>query len=1036
MKNLLRVVLVSVVVLGSANTPAQRAASPDQRRGPAPTPTPAQLDTQFKTVVRPFIQTYCVTCHGGSGPEAGFDIDTYASVGAVVKDPRWSLVMERIRNGEMPAREADRFPTDAERRTVAEWFRALRNYEITRNAGDPGVVLARRLSNAELNYTIRDLTGVDLQPTREFPSDPSNPAGFDNSGESLTMSPALLNKYLKAARDIADHLYLQPDTFAFAPHLMLSESDRDKFCVGRIIDFYHRQNTNYLDYFEAAWRYKHRAALGQPTATLARVAAEAKVSAKYLKTVWDTFETPSDTVGPIAKIQKMWRELPPPGPDKSDTAKQGREAIRDYIVRTRKKIEPRFANLVAGRLDSGQQPFMIWKNVQYATHRRTFDPAQLQVNGEPWAGEPPPEQGTQSAFGPGKTVFIKNNAGDPDLVVPAGERARYEAAFAKFASVFPDMFYMQERGRNYFDTTKDRGRYLDAGYHSILGYFRDDQALYELILEAKGQAELDAMWTDMDFIASANARMYQQFVENGTTQAGTKPLDIIPPNPNQEPPTTENRINLVKEAYIKAAAGGTPQAIASIPEYFDWMNRTLRRIDRLKAESEPKHLDVLMKFAGRAYRRPLTQVEKNDLLAYYKSARAEGLNHEAAVRETVTSILISPDVLYRVDQAPGPGPQAPDSASAKATGERPSSKPPSLQGSKPLSDYALASRLSYFLWASMPDDKLLARAAAGDLHQPAVLMAEARRMLQDPRARALAVEFGGNWLNFRGFNDIGTVDHGRFPEFTNDLKAAMFEEPVRLLMDVFQKNRSVLDLVYGTDTFVNAPLAKHYGMPFDFAQGKPAPSGVEGWVHVTDANKDDRGGLLPMAAFLTKNAPGLRTSPVKRGNWVVKNVLGERISPPPPGVPQLPQDETKLELSLRDTMARHRSDPLCSGCHAKFDAMGLVFEGFGPTGEKRTKDLAGRTVDISAVFPGGSQGAGVGGLREYIRGHRQDDFVKNLSEKLLVYALGRSLMLTDEPLIQDIGRKMTAGGYHFSTLIESIVTSRQFTTRRGATGER
>jgi Protein of unknown function (DUF1588)/Protein of unknown function (DUF1585) len=203
---------------------------------------------------------------------------------------------------------------------------------------------------------------------------------------------------------------------------------------------------------------------------------------------------------------------------------------------------------------------------------------------------------------------------------------------------------------------------------------------------------------------------------------------------------------------------------------------------------------------------------------------------------------------------------------------------------------------------------------------------------------------------------------------------------------------------------------------------------------VTDANKYDRGGLLPMAAFLTKNAPGLRTSPVKRGNWVVKNVLGERISPPPPGVPQLPPDETKLELSLRDMMARHRSDPMCATCHAKFDAMGLVFEGYGPIGERRTKDLAGRAIDMSAVFPGGTQGTGVEGLRQYIRGRRQDDFVTNMSEKLLAYALGRSLLLTDEPLIQDIRRKMTAGGYHFNTLIESIVTSRQFTTRRGATG--
>ena len=191
-----------------------------------------------------------------------------------------------------------------------------------------------------------------------------------------------------------------------------------------------------------------------------------------------------------------------------------------------------------------------------------------------------------------------------------------------------------------------------------------------------------------------------------------------------------------------------------------------------------------------------------------------------------------------------------------------------------------------------------------------------------------------------------------------------------------------------------------------------------------------------MAAFLTTNAPGLRTSPVKRGNWVVKNVLGERISPPPPGVPELPQDETKLDLPLRETMVRHRSDPSCAACHAKFDALGLVFEGYGPIGERRDSDLAGRPVDVSATFPGGSNGAGFDGLRRYIRAHRQRDFVKNVSGKLLAYALGRSLASSDEPLIDEMATTLAAGGYKFHTLIDRIVTSRQFLTRRAPLAER
>ena len=186
-----------------------------------------------------------------------------------------------------------------------------------------------------------------------------------------------------------------------------------------------------------------------------------------------------------------------------------------------------------------------------------------------------------------------------------------------------------------------------------------------------------------------------------------------------------------------------------------------------------------------------------------------------------------------------------------------------------------------------------------------------------------------------------------------------------------------------------------------------------------------------MAVFLTKNAPGLRTSPVKRGNWVVKNVLGERIPPPPPVVPELPRDEAKLDLPLRDMLARHRADPNCAACHARFDSMGLVFEGFGPVGERREKDLAGHPVDASATFPGGDTGTGLDGLRQYIRDHRQDDFVNNLCGKLLAYALNRSLIPSDDALVRQMHDQLAANGYHFDVLINSIVTSPQFLNKRG-----
>src|SRR5207245_3485808 len=188
--------------------------------------------------------------------------------------------------GGRPADDAGRQPEAAERTAVVEWLAAFRAREAERNAGDPGVVLARRLSNAEYDYTIRDLTGADIRPTREFPVDPANEAGFDNSGESLTMSPALLKKYLAAARLVADHLVLKPQGFVFAPHAAVTDTDRDKYCVQRIIAFYQRHRVDYADYFRAAWRFQHRKALGKPDASLRDFADAAELSSKYLATIW------------------------------------------------------------------------------------------------------------------------------------------------------------------------------------------------------------------------------------------------------------------------------------------------------------------------------------------------------------------------------------------------------------------------------------------------------------------------------------------------------------------------------------------------------------------------------------------------------------------------------------------------------------------------------------------------------------------------------------------------------------------------------
>src|SRR5712671_842315 len=272
----------------------------------------SDLERRFAQTVRPFLTSYCVGCHGGHAPAAQFDLRSYSTTAAVIRDmAHWNLVLEKLTAQEMPPKQAKQPPADA-RQEVIFWVQDMRAREASKNAGDPGPVLARRLSNAEYNNTIRDLTGVDIRPTREFPVDPANPAGFDNSGESLAMSPALLNKYLQAARQVASHLALKPVGFEFAPHPMLAESDREKYTIQRIVNFYDRQPTDYADYFLAAWRFKHRAAAGKPNATLEDFAREAKISAKYLPMVWEILEEAKDHVGPAPRLRMMWAMLPGP----------------------------------------------------------------------------------------------------------------------------------------------------------------------------------------------------------------------------------------------------------------------------------------------------------------------------------------------------------------------------------------------------------------------------------------------------------------------------------------------------------------------------------------------------------------------------------------------------------------------------------------------------------------------------------------------------------------------------------------------------
>jgi mono/diheme cytochrome c family protein len=945
------------------------------------------LDKEFSGRIQPFVQRYCVTCHGAKKPKAGLDLGRTASMVALVKDiSTWNLVLERLQAKEMPPATAKVQPNDRERAAVVAWLESVRDREADLHAGDPGIVLARRLSNAELDYTIRDLTHVDIRPARTFPVDPASEAGFDNSGEALAMSPTLFKKYLAAARLVADHIVLKPDGFVFAPHPVTAETDRDKYCVSRIIAFYKRHQVDLADYFLAAWKYRHRAA---PSQELSRFATEANLSPVYLALVWAALTEGEADTGPLAAIRNQWADLPA---SDASTARKGCVRLRDLTLRLRAQLKPQVAPLRVAGISPGSQPLVLWHDRQLAArHRRHEGKA---------AADLPKLADQARTIDPALERFFSS-----DIFEPETER-RWHMRLNRFCEVLPDAFVVTDRGPYFDPKGAGQGRPLTAGFHLMQGYFRDDGPLVDVILDESQRRELDGLWQELDFITLAPLRQYRDFIffERAEPPRFMFEADFDFARSEDQDVVSQAKIERLSRAYLAKARQkkASAEALAAIQDYFTDISAAIRRVERARLAAEPSHLRDLLTFAERAYRRPLEDTERTGLLQFYRTLRSkEGLAHEDALRDTVVSILLSPQFCYRVDLA-GPGP-----------------------GVQPLSDYALASRLSYFLWSSMPDAELLASAAAGDLHRPEVLRAQARRMLRDPRARALANEFAGNWLDIRRFEEHNSVDRARFPTFTNDLRQAMFEEPMRYFLDVVQRNRSVLDLLDGRDTFVNGPLARHYGIP-------NPPAGTETWVHVEDARRFERGGLLPMAVFLTKNAPGLRTSPVKRGYWVVRRLLGERIPPPPPNVPELPKDEAGPgELPLPQLLARHRSDSNCAGCHQHFDAIGLVFEGFGPVGERRTKDLGGRPVQTSALFPDGKERAGLHGLREYLHDRRQDDFVDNLCKKLLGYALGRSLILSDRKALAEMNAVLRANDYAFGSLVETIVTTPQFRNQRG-----
>jgi hypothetical protein len=534
------------------------------------------------------------------------------------------------------------------------------------------------------------------------------------------------------------------------------------------------------------------------------------------------------------------------------------------------------------------------------------------------------------------------------VIVSDGSAAqrRIEAAFDSFRSLFPAALCYTKIVP------------VDEVVTLTLMY-REDNQLRRLMLDDAQAAQLDRMWNELHYISQDALTLVDAFEQ--LWQYATQDADPKVFEPLRQP------------IQDRAAA-----------------------FRKMLVDSEPKHVDALIEFAARAYRRPLTAAESSELRGLYRQLREQEIPHEDAFQLTLARVLVSPAFLYRVEK-PGPG---------------------STQA--PVSSWELANRLSYFLWSSLPDAELADAAQSGQLDDSEILAAQARRMLRDGRVRRLATEFACQWLHIYDFDSMNEKSERHFPTFAA-LRGAMYEESIQFFTDLFQHDGSVLDIIGGDYAILNDEMASHYEIP-----------DVTGaaWRRVDGARRFSRGGILAQASTLAKQSGASRTSPILRGNWISEVLLGEKLPRPPKDVPQLP--ETPPEgLTERQLIEKHSADPACAKCHARIDPLGFSLENFDAIGRSRVVSEGNLAIDSSTTLIDGTKLNGMDGLREYLLTARRDDFVRQFCRKVLGYALGRSVQLADEPLLDEMETKLKANDYRFSAVVETIVSSRQFREIRG-----
>jgi len=997
---------------------------------------------------RAILEAACFDCHSGEQPEAAVALDRLLAAPDLTGDFRaWQAVRDQIETGRMPPDDAGELAA-VDREAVLGWLAGGLQAAIEANAGDPGNVTLRRLTNAEYDNTIRDLTGVDFGLAREFEPDGGGGEGFANTGDVLFVNPGQFDRYLGAARRIAEHATILPGTgIAFQRERVGSrgpEPLRDQ-AQQAIYVWYQKAAAPHVpadgadlreaDYMLACWKHAHRDQTGANS--LDHLADEAGLARHYLANWWAFLQATEPASRYLDLTRQAWRQLPPPEPNAPrevpaavqaglaaiqaqrrswytpDPDRYWRSAQRSQQDADSLRGNDRLAtatagadrvHLVVGDAADGSQGDIVrlsdlqiklgggWRAYgEWLTKRRLEVETRIKELGQPEAGEPAAGEIAKlrsehdrlaAAAGRFGTHPAGRAAGPAELVVAAA--AVVTLPLPREATHF--------RGQGRLDVDDPAADQATAQWLATVGEPPDPAGVLPgtVTVWKRGTERHRATMHEFNL-------MKQAFPENFD-------LRLSGITENFRAPPAHPRVYWLSDEQLLALLPEQDRGVHAALSC-DWaLARTLTLTEEQAGDWDTRVLAHLDAFAERAWRGPLSGEERERLHGIYRAAVAAGDTtaagglREQAAREAVVAVLAAPRFLFRIEEE--------------------------HDTEQPVSPGELASRLSYFLWSSLPDEQLRQAAADGSLVEPERLAAEVRRMLADPRSAALAREFAARWLRFRGFAERAPVDRGSFPEFTPELQADMEAEATAFLADLFRRDRPLRELFDASHTFLNERLAAHYGI-----------SGVAGpelrRVEVADHG---RGGLLGMAAILASTSYPQRTSPVLRGNWVLTAVLGTPTPPPPADVPPLEEAVAAAGAGIRERLKVHRAAAACAACHDRIDPLGFALEGFDVLGRRRDRDDGSAPLDLSAEFVDGTTFTGFEGLRGFLA-DRRDLVTLQFCRKLLGYALGRGVLPTDLPLVERLRDRILEEDAGISAAVLGIVQSRQFLNRRGGSAD-